>query len=133
MPVLGFNHLNVRTPDFKGTVDFLRDALGMRVTPVPEFDSIEQAAWIYNEGGEPVLHLARADVRYSPTEVLPADPPRGTGAIHHVALSCSDFEAMRARLIELNLSFRENHNAKTGIRQLFVRDPSDILFELNFS
>jgi hypothetical protein len=40
---------------------------------------------------------------------------------------------MRARLIALDLSFRENHLPKTGVRQLFVRDPSDILFELNFS
>jgi catechol 2,3-dioxygenase-like lactoylglutathione lyase family enzyme len=132
MPVLGLDHLNVRTPDFKRTVDFLRDALGMKVSPVPELDSIEKAAWIYDDSGTPVLHLASADVPYSPTEVLPAEPPRGSGAIHHVALSCADFEAMRARLTALDLSFRENHLSKTGVRQIFVRDPSDILLELNF-
>ena len=84
MPVLGLNHLNVRTPDFKLTVEFLRDALGMKVSPVPELDSIEKAAWIYDDSGAPVLHLASADVPYSPTEVLPArtsarqwrNPPR---------------------------------------------------------
>jgi hypothetical protein len=41
MPVLSFNHLNVRTPDFGRTVNFLRDALGMKVSPVPDHDSIE--------------------------------------------------------------------------------------------
>ena len=133
MPVLGFNHLNVRTPDFGRTVDFLRDALGMKVSPVPDHDSIEKAAWIYDDHGTPVLHLASADVTYSPTEVLPAEPPRGSGAIHHVALSCADFDAMRARLTALNLSFRENYIPKTGVRQIFVRDPTDILLELNFS
>jgi hypothetical protein len=40
---------------------------------------------------------------------------------------------MRARLIALDLSFRENHNPETGVRQIFVRDPTDILLELNFS
>lgn len=132
MPVLGLNHLNIRTPDFKRTVDFLRDALGMKVSPVPEFDSIEKAAWIYDDSGVPVLHLARADVPYSPTEVLPDEAPRGSGAIQHVALSCADFEAMRSRLTALDLSFRENYLPKAGIRQIFVRDPTDILLELNF-
>jgi catechol 2,3-dioxygenase-like lactoylglutathione lyase family enzyme len=132
MPVLGFNHLNIRTPDFKRTVEFLRDALGMRVSPLPESDSIEKTAWIYDDSGAPVLHLASADLRYSPTEVLPAEPPRGSGAVHHVALSCADFEAMRARLTALDISFRENHFPKTGVRQIFVRDPTDILLELNF-
>jgi hypothetical protein len=39
---------------------------------------------------------------------------------------------MRSRLTALSLSFRENHMAKTGLRQLFVKDPSGILLELNF-
>lgn len=132
MPVLGFNHLNVRTPDFARTVEFMRDALGMKVSPVPDHQSIEKATWIYDDHGTPLLHLARADAAYSPTEVLPAEAPRGTSAIHHVALSCADFSAMRARLTTLGLSFRENHIPKTGVRQIFVRDPTDILFELNF-
>ena len=123
MPVLGLNHLNIRTPEFKRTVEFLRDALGMNVSPVPECDSIEQAAWIHDDSGMPVLHLARAEVPYSPTEVLPDEAPRGSGAIHHLALSCADFEAMRSRLTALSLSFRENHIPKAGIRQIFVRIP----------
>jgi catechol 2,3-dioxygenase-like lactoylglutathione lyase family enzyme len=133
MTVLGLNHLNVRTPDFKRTVDFLRDALGMRVSAVPGFESIDKAAWIYDDAGVPVMHLASADVAYSPTEVLPAEPPRGSGAIHHVALTCTDFDGTRARLNALAVSFRENHIPKMGLRQIFVKDPTDILFELNFS
>jgi catechol 2,3-dioxygenase-like lactoylglutathione lyase family enzyme len=133
VPVLGFNHLNVRTPDFRRTIEFLREALGMRVTPVPQFESNEKAAWVYDDRGIPVLHLASADVPYSPGEVLPAEPPRGSGAIHHVALSCADFEGMRARLTALHVSFRESHNPKSGVRQIFVKDPTDILIELNFS
>jgi catechol 2,3-dioxygenase-like lactoylglutathione lyase family enzyme len=133
MSVLGFNHLNIRTPDFKRTVAFLRDALGMKVTPIAESDSIEKSAWVHDDTGAAVLHLASAEVRYSPTEVLPAEPPRGSGAIQHVALSCTDFEAMRARLTALDVSFRENHIPRDGVRQIFVRDPTDILIELHFS
>jgi catechol 2,3-dioxygenase-like lactoylglutathione lyase family enzyme len=133
MPVLGLNHINIRTPDFTRTVAFLRDALGMKVSPVPQFDSIDKAAWVYDDSGWPVLHLASADVPYSSTEVLPAPPPRGSGAIHHVALSCVDFEAMRSRLTALEFTFREGHNIDTGVRQIFVRDPTNILLELNFN
>jgi len=132
MPVLGFNHINIRTPDFRHTVEFFRDALGMLVTPVPGRDSVDRAAWIYDSSHTPLVHLASADIPYSPTEVLPEDPPRGSGAIHHFALTCSDYTGMRARLIELDIDFRENYHARTGLRQIFVRDPSDITFELNF-
>lgn len=132
MAVLGLNHINVRTPDFKRTVEFLRDALGMKVTPVPEVPSMQNVAWIYDDTGAPVLHLASAEVRYSPTEVLPAEAPRGSGAIHHIALSCADFAGMRARLSALDISFRERDDPGTAVRQLFVRDPTGILLELNF-
>lgn len=132
MTVLGLNHVNVRTPDFKRTVEFLREALGMKVTPVPASTSIDKAAWVCDDSGAAVLHLASADVAYSPAEVLPAEPPRGSGAIHHIALSCADFEGMRARLAALDVSFRENHIPGMGLKQIFVRDPSDILLELNF-
>lgn len=132
MPVLGLNHLNVRTPNFQLTVEFLRDALGMTATAVPGHDIIEKAAWLHDASDVPVLHLASADVPYSATEVLPEVPPRGSGAIHHVALTCSDYEAMRARLTRLAVGYRENV-PEPGVRQIFVEDPTGITFELNFT
>lgn len=132
MPVLGLNHINVRTPDFQRSVEFLRDALGMTATAVPGHDRIEKAAWLHDASGVPVLHLASADIPYSANEVLPAEPPRGSGAIHHVALTCADYEVMRQHLAVLDLAFRENI-PEPGIRQIFVQDPTGITFELNFS
>jgi catechol 2,3-dioxygenase-like lactoylglutathione lyase family enzyme len=131
MSVHGFYHLNIRTPDFKRTVEFLTDALGMRVSPVPGLASSEKAAWVLDSSGTAVLHLASADVPYSKDEVLPNPPPRGSGAIHHVALRCTDIKAMRARLRAVNLEFRENI-PEQGVSQIFVKDPSGITFELNF-
>jgi catechol 2,3-dioxygenase-like lactoylglutathione lyase family enzyme len=132
MPVLGLNHINVRTPDFRLTVEFLRDALGMAATAVPGHDRIDKAAWLHDASGMPVLHLASADTAYSASEILPAVPPRGSGAIHHVALSCANYEAMRQRLAALDLCFRENV-PEPGVRQIFVEDPTGITFELNFN
>ncbi len=133
MPVLGLNHVNIRTPDFRRTVDFLRDALGMTVSQIPGINSTDKAVWICDDSGAAVLHLASADVPYSSTEVLPVVPPRGSGAIHHIALSCADYEGMRQRLDSLKIAFRENHIEKSGVRQIFVLDPTNIQFELNFS
>jgi catechol 2,3-dioxygenase-like lactoylglutathione lyase family enzyme len=131
MPVVGLNHINVRTPDYKQTVDFLQSALGMRATSIPGHDQIEHAAWLFDDTGAPVLHLASADLRYSAGEVLPSEPPRGSGAVHHIALSCTDYDAMRDRLAQERVAYRENV-PEPGVRQMFVEDPTGITFELNF-
>jgi catechol 2,3-dioxygenase-like lactoylglutathione lyase family enzyme len=131
MSVISVDHLNIRTPDFRQTLQFLQDALGMKALPLPQFDSMDSTAWVYDGNGRAVLHLASAEMRYSPAEILPDPTPRGTGAIHHVALACTDYDGMKARLARLNLEFRENV-PEPGVRQIFVRDPSDIQFELNF-
>lgn len=132
MPVIGLNHINIRTPDFQQTVAFLRDALDMMATAIPGHDKIEAAAWLRDESGFPVLHVASADLPYAPGEVLPPVAPRGSGAIHHVALTCSGYEAMRKRLEEQAIDFRENV-PEPGVRQIFVIDPTGITLELNFS
>jgi len=132
MPVHGLHHINIRTPDYPATVKFLRDALDMEVTAVPGHGQIEKAAWVHDAAGVPILHLASADTAYSPAEVLPSVPPRGSGAIHHVALSCADYEVMKRRLAALGIDYRENV-PEPGVRQIFVLDPTGITFELNFS
>jgi catechol 2,3-dioxygenase-like lactoylglutathione lyase family enzyme len=131
MPVGGFNHLNIRTPDYEQTLAFLSNALGMSITPVAGRDTIEQAAWALDDRGMALLHLAGAHVPYSKDEKLPDPPFRGSGAIHHVALTCTDYEAMRGRLSAQEVTFRENV-PEPGVRQIFVQDPTGITFELNF-
>jgi catechol 2,3-dioxygenase-like lactoylglutathione lyase family enzyme len=132
MPVKGFNHLNIRTPNFAQSAAFMAEVLGMSVVPVPGQTSIAKAAWILDADGMAVIHMASADIPYAKEERLPQVAPRGSGAIHHVALTCTDFAAMKARLTVRGIAFRENYPA-SGVSQIFVEDPSDITFELNFS
>ncbi len=131
MPIQGVNHLNIRTPEYGRTIRFFTEALGMSLSPVPGFTSTEKAAWILDASGAALFHVARADVGYSPGEVLPDPPLRNSGAIHHVALTCTDLADMRERLRRLNITARENSPAP-DVRQIFVIDPSGITFELNF-
>src|SRR5262245_56314785 len=132
MPVTGLNHINIRTPDYARALAFFQEALGMRAVAVPGRDEIDEAAWICDDTGFPVLHMASAEVRYSSSEILPPDPPRGSGAIHHIAFSRSDYSTMRDRLTQLNVGFRENVPAE-GNRQMLVEAPYNIMLELNFS
>lgn len=133
MPIQGLNHINIRTPEFQRTIEFLRDALGLNVVPPTGYTSIDRAAWICDESGNDLLHLSSADVPYSPTDILPDEAPRGSAAVHHIAFTCSDYEGMLSRLTALNVAFRENYVARLDVRQIFVQDPIGITFELNFS
>ena len=132
MTVLGLNHINIRTPELQGTLEFCRTVLGMEVTPVAGHNDMSKAAWVHDASGAPILHIASADVAYSSDEILPENPPTGSGAIHHLALTCANFSAVRERLCQLEINFRENI-PEQGVRQLFVQDPTGITFELNFN
>ena len=54
------------------------------------------------------------------------------GALDHVALTCSGFDATKARCEELGIEYRVNDRQFGDLRQVFVLDPNDINLELNF-
>jgi len=132
VPVMSLDHVNIRAPDYPGTIAFLRDALGMVVTAPPGLDSTDKAAWVCDERGLPVLHVSDAKIEMGLFNLMPATSERGSGAIHHVALGCQGFDAVCSRLASLGLDYKVNEVSGGAIRQLFVKDPSQILFELNF-
>ena len=55
-----------------------------------------------------------------------------TTALHHVALRCSGYEEVRARLARGGIAHQLNEVAAAGLRQIFVLDPNEVLLELNF-
>ena len=58
--------------------------------------------------------------------------PGPTGAVHHIALNCSGFDAMIARLDAAGMGRQVNDLRSIGLRQIFIHDPNDIVLELNF-
>ena len=56
----------------------------------------------------------------------------GTGAFDHVAFRGDDFEAMRARVKEAGMTFKERVVPGGALKQLFVLDPEGVLVEVNF-
>jgi catechol 2,3-dioxygenase-like lactoylglutathione lyase family enzyme len=123
MSLTSLNHVTIRTEDLEGTRDFYQDVLGLVDGFRPDLGF--PGYWLYC-GKYPVVHL-----------VPPANGEGGgsspdTGNFDHVAFSIGDFEAMRERLRQHGITFREQAIRDTTIRQIFLQDPNKITIELNF-
>ena len=127
MTVNAIDHINIQTADMAATVRFFADVLDLgEGDPPPGLDPA-RVRWMFDAGGRPLVHLTT-------TGTLPAmaPPGPGTGALHHIALDCSDHGAMIARLDRLGEAYRLNDVPAAGIRQIFVTEPNGVLLELNF-
>jgi catechol 2,3-dioxygenase-like lactoylglutathione lyase family enzyme len=87
------------------------------------------AQWMYDAAGRAIIHVNSLDCpRTYQREVSPGP----TGALHHVALNCSGYEQVLARLASAGRKYQLNLVAAIGLRQVFTLDPNGILLELNF-
>lgn len=125
LSVQGFNHYNLRAP--RALLDELRDfycdIVGLVEGERPAFRSF--GYWLY-AGGRDVLHLSEC----SPDEQRAIHV---TTTFDHVAFTCTDFVATRARLETHGIGFGQREVAATGIRQLFFKDPAGNGIEFNFA
>ena len=121
MPIDGFQHVNIRTPDAARARDFYVRALGLRVGDRPPFAS--SGYWLYL-GAVPVVHLVQVD---------PADAREpGAGRLDHVAFHGVDVDATRSTLTAAGIPFREAVVPRDGTVQIFVHDPDGLKIEINF-
>lgn len=128
MPVMGLDHVNIIARDLTASVRFYADVLGLVEREPPASVAPGQGAWLCDAGGRAIVHLGSAD-RPGYANRLTAGP---TGAIHHVALACTGYEAMVSRLEDLGIAYRASGERDLGFRQIFLTDPSDVTLELNF-
>jgi catechol 2,3-dioxygenase-like lactoylglutathione lyase family enzyme len=127
--VEALDHVNIITADLEGTARFYAELLGLEPRDGPPPLTHQNARWMYDAAGRAVLHLNSLDCpRAYDREVRPGP----TGALHHVALRCSGFEEIRARLARRGLASRLNEVGAIGLKQIFVLDPNGVLLELNF-
>lgn len=129
MTVIALDHVNIITEDLDGTATFFAEIFGLERRDGPPPLSPAMAQWMFDQSGRPIVHLNSVDCpRAYPREVTPGP----TGALHHVALSCSGFDAMIAKLEARGLPCQQNAIASIGLRQIFTLDPNGVLLELNF-
>jgi hypothetical protein len=84
---------------------------------------------MYDDAGRAILHINSLDCRRTyERDVLPGP----TGSIHHVALNCSGYDDVLARLDARAIAYQVNLVDSIGLRQVFAMDPNGVLLELNF-
>ena len=131
MQVNGLDHINIVAADVDRTVRFFETVLGLQAKPVPTMPTAFKGRWIYDRHHHPIVHVQPHDPQRH--GVLDDGERATTGAIDHVALRCEDFDGMVRRCMELGLPYKILEHKSIGLRQIFVTDPNNILFELNFS
>jgi catechol 2,3-dioxygenase-like lactoylglutathione lyase family enzyme len=129
MKVNALDHVNIITPDLDGTCVFYAELLGLERRDAPPPLTPQTAQWMYDGDNRPILHINSTDcIRAYDREVTPGP----TGSIHHVALNCSGYDEMIARLQGRGMDHQVNLVAAIGLRQIFTLDPNAVLLELNF-
>ncbi len=95
------------------------EVLGLNNGDRPPFDV--HGAWLYS-GENPIVHLVEVSKHLETT-----------GNIDHFALKAQEYEKMCEKLIALSIPFELLDVANTSVRQIFIKDPSGVKIELNFS
>ena len=127
MPSL--DHINIQTVKLAETVTFYRDVLDLKAgDPPPPLDPAA-VQWMFDADGRAIFHLSGPGALMAIGDInIGVD----TGAVHHVALACTGFDAMVEKLDHMGLDHRENHVVAIDLKQIFVRDPNGVLLELNY-
>ena len=129
MKVNALDHVNIITPDLVGTARFYAEVFGLERRNGPPPLTPDNAQWMYDDAGRAIFHINSVDCpRTFEREVAPGP----TGSIHHVALACSGYDDMIARLDARGMERQVNTVAAIGLRQIFTMDPNGVLLELNF-
>lgn len=130
MQVKALDHVNIVTPDIAAATAFYSALLGLTSDPrIPEAMR-DKAVWLCDETGRAIFHLNATSLSRPFDRTFPAGAE--TGAIHHVALACRNYEAMIERLEAMGTAYETADVPQFGLRQIFVRDPHNVLLELNF-
>lgn len=131
MQVTGIDHVNILTDDLEATAAFYERLLGLTRAENPAVKMGIAGYWMRDAQGNPIVHLVdrlSAGGRYDNYH-----PGQLTNALHHVALRCQGFDAVKARLDGMEADYRINDLAHLGLRQIFVADPNAVNLELNFT
>ena len=130
MHVNALDHVNIICADLDASARFYAALLGLERRDGPPPSAPHQIQWMHDRGGRPILHLNSVDCprAYDRAAISGAE----TGAIHHVALNCSEPEVVLARLAGMGRDFQRNRIDSIGLTQVFTLDPDGVLLELNF-
>lgn len=121
MAVVGLDHYALLCSDEERTTRFYVDVVGLKVGPRPQLSF--PGVWFY-VGDTPIVHV-----------IFGKDiPTKETGAVDHLAfVAKGDLEETFAVLRKHNIEFTHRVIERTGVTQVFFRDPDNVGVELNFA
>jgi catechol 2,3-dioxygenase-like lactoylglutathione lyase family enzyme len=129
MRVNALDHVNIITADLEGTARFYAELFGLERRDPPPPLTPDNAQWMHDAAGRAIVHVNSVDCpRFFERDITPGP----TGALHHVALNCSGYDDVIARLNAHGSTYRLNVVAAISLRQVFTVDPNGVLLELNF-
>ncbi|MEQ9040334.1 MAG: VOC family protein [Silicimonas sp.] len=123
MPLLAFDHINIRTVNLKEMVAWYEDVLGLRSGPRPDFPV--PGAWLYL-AETCVIHLIEADPppsRYTDGESL---------RMEHVAFRGEGMDAFVAKLEERDIAYKLFPFEALDLVLVFLRDPGGNRIHVDF-
>ena len=119
MPILGLDHINIRTADLARTTTFFTEVLGLTVGWRPAFPF--GGAWLYAEGKD-LVHLV---------EVARPQAPSRTSSLDHFAFAIDDYDAAVRTLEAHGMAYEPAVSPEGDIRQVFVTELNGVTIELN--
>jgi catechol 2,3-dioxygenase-like lactoylglutathione lyase family enzyme len=127
--VNALDHVNIITGDLDGTAQFYAEVFNLERRNAPPPLTPDNAQWMFDDAGRAIFHINSPDCpRTYERDVMPGP----TGSIHHVALNCSGYDEMIAKLDARAMDRQVNLVEAIGLRQIFTMDPNGVLLELNF-
>ena len=130
MKVNALDHVNIITDDLSGTARFFTEIFDLDLRDGPEPFPPELVQWLYDENGRAIFHINAREMQQAFDRETPAG--KTTGAIHHVALDCSDHLRFIERLETHSIEYRLNDIPSIQLKQVFFCEPNGVLLELNF-
>lgn len=121
MAVVGLDHYALLCSDPGRSTRFYEEIVGLKVGPRPNLSF--PGVWLY-AGEVPIVHII-FDKKI---------PGRETGAVDHLAFTAKgDPEEMHQLLRRKGIEFTSRVIERTGVTQVFFRDPDNVGVELNFA
>lgn len=122
MRIKRLDHVNIRTDDIPGTVQFFTDVFGLTSGPAPGLPP-ERYVWMRDDSGAAPVHI---------NAKRPGDGEGAAGAIHHFAFACDGHDDLLAVLGRLGVEWVESRNDALKMRQVFFLEPNGARIECSF-
>ncbi len=130
MRVNRLDHVNIITDRLDETAEFYTALLGLERRNAPPPLTPDNAQWMFDDNGLAIVHIN--SVECPRTYERSVKPGAATGAIHHVALTCTGHAELMQRIDTMGLACQTNRVDAIGLTQVFTTDPNNVLLELNF-